>query len=425
MASSLGAVASSYEALILHNASRISSIESSLRSLTWFLPGRFQDSEVASEGLYSLLNVLGMYHDSVMLRTISELPPNLRPEPSSHARYTRHWTTASPSYKRLSRSLTILTYTELLIEMAVKKRKGQAAADKAVVVLEALKAALRLALLKTTGGRTSVQPPVPEREIDPSVLDLHRPHIVGSGPDTRISLNGDDAPLPPRSTADVLLTRDGERIAGLAGGARSETEEHQDYWKGSRTGYSRPTLASLRRDSQPAVPGYNATSSQESVKAFLMKRVLTVEHAKRPEDLIGRAKGLGKAAEIIWILRPLIYVLAMRKYGRRHTLPYLLSLALEYLAFSLRQSAAARLARNKASGPMLPSALSEAEADETKKRMRAFWWYLLRGPVWESWTKPQLEGVSSTFESKPLLGFVSTLISDYVPLINDYYFYTS
>lgn len=77
----------------------------------------------------------------------------------------------------------------------------------------------------------------------------------------------------------------------------------------------------------------------------------------------------------------------MRKYGRRHTLPYLLSLAFEYLAFSLRQTSATRLAGTKASGPMLPNSQSEVERAETKKRARAFWWYLVRGPVWESWTK--------------------------------------
>lgn len=72
----------------------------------------------------------------------------------------------------------------------------------------------------------------------------------------------------------------------------------------------------------------------------------------------------------------------MKRYGRRHTLPYLLSLALEYLAFSLRTNAAAKRAAGKATDPA-----SEAERAETKKRANAFWWYIVRGPVWESWTK--------------------------------------
>lgn len=38
-----------YEAFLANNVSTISSIESTLRSLTWFLPGRFKDAELASE----------------------------------------------------------------------------------------------------------------------------------------------------------------------------------------------------------------------------------------------------------------------------------------------------------------------------------------------------------------------------------------
>jgi hypothetical protein len=40
---------SGYEAVLLNNLPVISTLESSLRSLTWFLPGRFKDAELASE----------------------------------------------------------------------------------------------------------------------------------------------------------------------------------------------------------------------------------------------------------------------------------------------------------------------------------------------------------------------------------------
>jgi peroxin-16 len=38
-----------YEAFLVDNVSTISSVESTLRTLTWFLPGRFKDAELASE----------------------------------------------------------------------------------------------------------------------------------------------------------------------------------------------------------------------------------------------------------------------------------------------------------------------------------------------------------------------------------------
>lgn len=38
-----------YEEFIVSNASSIGSIESALRSLTYIIPGRFRDAEIASE----------------------------------------------------------------------------------------------------------------------------------------------------------------------------------------------------------------------------------------------------------------------------------------------------------------------------------------------------------------------------------------
>lgn len=180
--------------------------------------------------------------------------------------------------------------------MGLKKKRGQKAADGSVLVLEGLKTVLRLCLMRVTKGRTGLQPPVPEREVDPSVLDLHRPHLVQEGEEVKVSFNkeGED---------------EGENTA-VGGG-----EEHESYWKGSRTGYTRPTLASIRGETLPLSSTLladhhhqsSATEAKETVSNYLQTRVLTVENAKRPQDLVRRAKGLGKLAEIIWILRPLIY----------------------------------------------------------------------------------------------------------------------
>lgn len=209
----------------------------------------------------------------------------------------------------LARSLTILGYTELLLEMGVRKRLGRDKAEKAVVVIEGLKAALRLAIMQTTEGRTGVQPPVPEREFDPSVLDLHRPHVVVEDGAEKISF--DKSAATPRSAADVLLGR-GEEDVGVAvtvGDRKVEEEVQQEYWKGARTGYARPTIASIRGPGEAAVgdPTAGGSKGKDAVKEFLLSRVLTVEDVKRPQDLVNKARGLKKLAEVIWILRPLLY----------------------------------------------------------------------------------------------------------------------
>ncbi|GAA6010001.1 hypothetical protein JCM10207_007514 [Rhodosporidiobolus poonsookiae] len=434
----LSTALASYESSLLANAGRVAQIESTLRTLTWFLPGRFHDAELASEGLYSLLNLVGLYHDSILHRAVSDLPPPLRPPSSSHTRYTRHYTTSSTPYNLLAQSLSAISALELLVEMAVRKRKGRAAAEKTVVALEAIKAALRLGLMGATKGRTGVQPPVAEREMDPAVVEMNRERLLrlqqrsaASASDSSSSTAA--AVPPPRSAADVLLHRArgaGDPELGLVQGEAARRDEESEFWTGARTGVVRPTLASLRKEGDAALGDptshFNTGARTKDVgREYLMSRVLTVEDVKRPEDLVSKARGIKRLAEIIWILRPLIYVIAMRRYGRRHTLPYLLSLALEYLAYSLRQTSTARLARDKAAGPMLPHAPSELERQETGKRARAFWWYLLRGPVWESWTKPQLEGLANKFDDKPIVGFVSTLIKDYTPLFDEYYYYST
>ena len=39
-----------YENLLISNLGAVQSIESGLRNVSWLLPGRFQDAELASEG---------------------------------------------------------------------------------------------------------------------------------------------------------------------------------------------------------------------------------------------------------------------------------------------------------------------------------------------------------------------------------------
>ncbi|GAA6059760.1 hypothetical protein JCM10212_001968 [Sporobolomyces blumeae] len=424
----VSAAIASYEATLLANASRIASIESTLRTLSWFIPGRFHDAELASESLYSLTNLVSLYHDNILHKAVSSLPAPLRPPASSHTRYTRHWTTVSPPYRRMAQLLSVIQSVELLLEMAVRKKKGRQGAEKLAIGLEALKAALKLGLMNATKGRSSVQPPVAEREMDPALLEKERDRMI------RMRKAAANSPsngrTPPQSSADVLLHRlDGRENDAELGLIDAEVED-EEFWTGVKTGYVRPTLASLRQDGDAAAGDPTSTFSlsgktKDLSREYLSRKVLTIEDVKRPEDLVEKAKGVKKLAEIIWILRPLIYVIALKRYGRRHTLPYLLSLALEYLAFTLRQTSNNRMYATKANGPMLPYAPSELEKQETSKRGQAFWWYLLRGPVWESWTKPRLEGISNTFADKPLIGFVSTLIKDYTPLIDEYYYYSA
>lgn len=102
MAALLGKIRDEYEGALLHNTGTLVTVESTLRQLTWFLPGRFSDSEVASEGseyrfshiredyssaipsfvaVYSALSLLTIYHDTILQKRIARVREEERKSP--------------------------------------------------------------------------------------------------------------------------------------------------------------------------------------------------------------------------------------------------------------------------------------------------------------------------------------------------------
>ena len=151
-----------YEAFLLSNASQITAVESSLRSITYILPGRFKDAELAGEAIYTALHLLGMYHDSLLFRIVyarsgtSEAPLRERmlagdaPRLSLHARYTNYWRSHSRSYRLAAVWLMVIESTQLLTEMLARRRFGQRRGWDVVIALECVKSVLRATLVRTS-----------------------------------------------------------------------------------------------------------------------------------------------------------------------------------------------------------------------------------------------------------------------------------
>src|SRR5271156_4853628 len=155
------------------NGSSVSQVESALRSLTYLLPGaRLRESELSSESLHTFIQLLSIYHDHLLKAratllnsspTLSKsIPPKARPTP--HMRYTDFWSTTSPLYTRIATVLKIVQYTELLWEMVARRRGGEQTRWRVVVLLESFKALCKLVLMRLTGSRPLVNPPLPTRE---------------------------------------------------------------------------------------------------------------------------------------------------------------------------------------------------------------------------------------------------------------------
>ncbi|KAH6603118.1 hypothetical protein Trco_008522 [Trichoderma cornu-damae] len=339
-----------YDEFITKNAGQVSQIESALRSLTYIIPGRFRDAEIASESIHSGVQLLSLYHDGILSRAVSKLPT--QPARSAHARYTRYWAQRSGTYRRIAVVLQMVVYTELLCEMSAKRRGGERTRWNVIVLLEAIKAFCRL--------------PIPEEEPD----------------------DDDDDATTARSESELMDETSPNGSAVLVG-RRPQKLAYEKEWTMPRTGMSLPSLPS---------PG--------DISSYLLGRVLTADDIKPASKLLNQLQGGGQFAEMLHILTPLVYAVALaRTRDKKSWTPWLVGVAIEYAARQLRQRS------------LRTSAL---ERDEWNKRGWAMIWWAMRGAFYENVTKGAVNGVT-----RRMPGFIAGILQDYEYLWENYYFSTS
>lgn len=261
----------SYEDFVTKNASSVSQIESALRSLTYIIPGRFRESELASETLHTSTLLLSLYHTSILRRHFpSPFPPSLQ------TRYTTFHNARSRLYSNSAILLQTIQYTELLCEMFFKRRGGDKARWRLVVVLEVIKAVCRTIMFWITGRKMVIEGMGSER---PSV------------------------PEAPSSTIEEIQEEDGTLSSGDSGNVSSK-EARTEEWSMPRTGMKLPVLP---------------TQDGESITDFLSKRVISADDIKAAHLLLRKISSIqGQAAEMMWILRPVVYALAMQRLQGRN-----------------------------------------------------------------------------------------------------------
>lgn len=342
-----------YNNFILNSATQVSSIESSLRTLTFILPGRFNNQQIASESLYSALQLLSLYHDGLLAKALTNIrsAPG-KPTPSPHNRYTYFWMTSSSSYRKVALIVTSIQAVQLLVEMIAKKRYGERGRWSAVVALESVKVLLRHQLLRITNSRLSMTPPQPVRDVDPQKIEelVHSQQLA---------------------TSSILSANISE------------------------------------------------LSSPDAVNRFLMTKVILPEQIRPAQSLVHRLSSVGKFAEYLYILRPLIYAVLMRREAlsnkKKTWTPWLLSLSIEYAAQQLA----------KRSIEINAGKLTGLEKDEIEKRGWNMGWYALRGAFYDQMTKPLLDDISKRLEKVYVLNLLGSVIKDYQNIFENYLFSTS
>ncbi|GAA5796177.1 hypothetical protein HPULCUR_001546 [Helicostylum pulchrum] len=360
-----------YENFLLKNAPQITSIESSLRSLTYILPGRFHDAELASQALYAALNLIGIYHNSIIKRAAQAHADENKTGPvqeSSFNKYLQFWSSRSKLNTAASTILSVISYTQVLMEMAVLKKLGPKRQWELIASLEALKVLLRLTLFQTTGQRMILYPTHLQRDVDPSTL-------VSTGP--------------------------------------KPTTMKEEGWVGKRTGVTVPSLSS----SIDLNNGLRHKNAHNDVTDYLLSKVLTPEKLRKPEQMVQVQKNISKIGELLYIFRPLVYVLSILRWGKRSWRPWIISLVIEILSqVSILKGYESKSSRNN---------MMALEKQEFNRRIKLILFNLMRGAFYLKVTRPRLERFCNRTESKPVVSMAAGILRDYLPLWEKIYFYTS
>lgn len=117
-------------------------------------------------------------------------------------------------------------------------------------------------------------------------------------------------------------------------------------------------------------------------------------------------------AEFAFLIRPIVYLICIFRYGKQSWRGWLLSLFLDLLSLAYYTKHS--------------RVLNNYQKDEASRRTSLLFYYFLRSPFYESVKTPlPLRALSNSLQRLPLLGSVWSSLSDFLAVYREHYFYTS
>ncbi|WCJ23126.1 shrunken seed protein (SSE1) [Euphorbia peplus] len=361
-----------YRRWVRRNKDYVHSLESLANGMTWLLPERFSASEIGPEAVTAILGIITAVNEHIIDTTPTQM----------QAGFVE---THSFPY---ALCISAMKDLETLVEVAAEHYYG----DKKwnfIAVTEAIKVCVRLALFRNSGykmllhgGETPNIEKGPDFSSDDVPGDFSKPGMH-HGPGHPRHTNGHNAwNLEGRALS--ALSRFGERARTVSNPVWMNGVQHQRAIMETPSPVERKTLSTMLSE----------------------------------RGLDGALLVMG---EVLFITRPLIYVMFIRRYGIRSWIPWFISLAVDFTGIGFLT----KLAKTKHDEKTQHFHLTVSEKDELRRRKFLWALYLMRDPFFSKYTRQRLESTEKVLEPVPLIGLLTGKIVELIVGAQTRYTYMS
>lgn len=341
-----------YKKWVRRNKDYIHSLESLANGLTWFLPERFSASEIGPEAVTAILGIITAINEHIIETTPTQ----------GSAGYGEPYSFPYPL------CISALKDLETLIEVVAEQYYG----DKKwnfIAVTEAAKVVVRLALFRNSGYKILLhggETPNIEKQVNHSGFQ----NSVGDLPNP-----GGNRPGYLQNYGRHPRTLEGRAISALNRFGENARMAYQPVW--------------FRR-----VQHQHAIMEPSMVERRTLSTILSEKGIPGVLFVMG---------ELLFITRPLIYVLFIRNYGIRSWTPWFLSLVIDLLGVGILT----QVTNSWRGGKEQHFHLSTSEKDEIKRRRLLWALYLMRDPFFSKYTRQKLERTEKILEPVPIIGLLT------------------
>ncbi|MQM07031.1 hypothetical protein Taro_039872 [Colocasia esculenta] len=357
-----------YKKWVRKNKEFVHSLESLANGITWLLPERFSNSEMGPEAVYAILGIFSTVNQHIIDTTPSQV------RSSGLAEFSFPW----------SLCVSVLKDLETVVEVAAQQLYGDDGKWNFIAVTEAAKVLVRLALFSDSGYKMLLQGGEELNTEKASKVSDSRGYGMPTGyagPTGFQDIRGYD-----------LQNLEGRALSALSTFGQNARMTSELMWsKVQRT----PSFAPASLTKKP------------TLSTFLSEK--------------GLFGSLFVTGEVLCIIRPLIYVLFIRKCGIQSWTPWLISLVVDLTGVGILSC----VTRPSVTGGRQLFPLSVSEKNEVKRRKILWALYVLRDPFFGKYARHRLENSERYLQQVPFIGFLTAKLVELLIGAQTRYTYTS